>query len=287
MVRMDHQQLTFGGLLDAALKLFTKHFVELAKVAAVFGLVSFAVFSAIDLWGLKEEPLSRVFFSIGAEPIRPIDLASYHTARLLKAVLSAVFVIVAAGALLRAADGARQGNPVGLGDALKFGLRGAHSVTWIWFAYVAGVFFASFALLIGGIFAATALCLGAPVFVVEGAKGLKALRRSHQLVTDNWWRVFGFFLVIGIIGLILGSIVPGLIQVALIDFTRDHFDLGIILAKAAGAIGYVILGSLYAAALIAVYYDLRVRREGYDVERLVEQLEATAPGEGTSGLPSS
>jgi hypothetical protein len=39
---------------------------------------------------------------------------------------------------------------------------------------------------------------------------------------------------------------------------------------------YVILGPIYPIAITLFYYDQRIRREGYDIERLMESAGMTA-----------
>ena len=61
------------------------------------------------------------------------------------------------------------------------------------------------ALIIPGIYISVRLCVVAPAVVVEGHRGMDAMRRSWDLVKDNWWRVLGILLVVGIIGGDLGG----------------------------------------------------------------------------------
>jgi len=50
------------------------------------------------------------------------------------------------------------------------------------------------------------------------------------------------------------------------------------LSMIAGGLSGAFAGPFYAIALVLIYYDVRVRKEGYDLQLMVEALEDTAPG---------
>ena len=109
--------------------------------------------------------------------------------------------------------------------------------------------------------------------VIENRDVFGAFGRSRELVRGNWWRVFGIglvflLIVISIIAIVtLVSIIIGLL-----------FNLG--------PLAYSILSGVVGALLIPVYYiastllyiDLRVRKEGYDLQALSDDLTRRPKG---------
>ena len=114
---------------------------------------------------------------------------------------------------------------------------------------------------------------GAYAVVIEGKGPIAGLGRSWDLVTGSWWRVFGIVLVVliviigvalvigvplGVMGAIAGSVAAG--------------DQG---ATAGGAIaGAVATAVITPYAYIAgalLYFDLRVRKEGFDLDALTAE----------------
>ena len=83
---------------------------------------------------------------------------------------------------------------------------------YLWVVILAGFFvtLASLFLVIPGMIVAIYLTVYSYVFVVEGEKGINALKRSWSLVKGNWWKVFGrlFLLniVFGMIFILLSSV---------------------------------------------------------------------------------
>lgn len=63
-----------------------------------------------------------------------------------------------------------------------------------------------FLLIVPGIIFAVWFSLSTYVFVVEGGRGVEALKKSKQYVTGNWWPVAGRFLLLGIVYLAVSAI---------------------------------------------------------------------------------
>lgn len=113
------------------------------------------------------------------------------------------------------------------------------------------------------------------VVVVEGAGPVAALRRSFRLVRGRFWRVLGT--------LVLASIISGLVaQVAVIPFSipGDIFGdwLGLVFTTIGGVIAAIITTPLSANAQTLLYYDGRIRVEGYDLRLLVDEVTRTHAG---------
>lgn len=114
--------------------------------------------------------------------------------------------------------------------------------------------------------------LTAPVIVAERAGPFRAMRRSWQLTRDNWWRSFAILLVATLISLILyfalvAALYAGLNNVDSISevalATLDTLFIVIVLA---------VIYPLNAAILSVLYYDTRVRKEGFDLQLLAESI---------------
>ena len=121
------------------------------------------------------------------------------------------------------------------------------------------------------------LAVAAPVVIVEGHRSMGALRRSYGLVRRSEWRIIGnlaVYLLVGI-GLILVLFLPfWLVSLGIAP------DATTVLSQVVQRIGSIIAGvvalpvSFIAATLL--YYDLRVRNEGYNVVRLSKEMGVVA-----------
>ena len=101
-----------------------------------------------------------------------------------------------------------------------------------------------------------------PAALLEGLGPIAALSRSYGLVKNNWWRVLGITLVVGLISGAISAI------------------LGIIPVVGA-IIGSILITPIYAIATTLLYYDLRVRKEEYSLEALASELHIKIDGDVT------
>jgi hypothetical protein len=92
-----------------------------------------------------------------------------------------------------------------------------------------------------------------PAALLEGCNPIAALSRSYQLVRGSWWRVFGIIAVLWL--MVLG-----------IDVVASFIPL---IGRFASAI-FVPPITFISSALL--YFDLRVRKEGYNLDALANEL---------------
>ena len=118
-----------------------------------------------------------------------------------------------------------------------------------------------------------------PVIVVEGNSAIGALRRSSQLVRGSWWRVFGISLVVGLVtvGLAITASLPFMAIDALAGLVGLD-GLGAQILGMGGIAGGVVAAPVAAISGTLLYYDLRVRKEGFDLSSLSAEL-GYAPAE--------
>jgi hypothetical protein len=173
----------------------------------------------------------------------------------------------------------------GKGFGAHFGAHAAaadpHSMAAIGIASVA------FILLIFPVLAYTILMtlrysLALPACVLENLPALKAIRRSIELSKGARGRIFVLLLLIGAIkiGLVLVTQI-----FVLVSAVQNHGQLGPGMSAISQIISFftgTFLGPIGAAGITLFYYDQRVRKEGYDIEWMMQAAGLTAP---TSAVP--
>jgi len=152
----------------------------------------------------------------------------------------------------------------GLGFGLPFALLSAvlHSVV-----------FATLCLVVAVTYFGIAFSCAWPLLFVKGAGPLQSLERSWQLTRGSFWRLTGLYTVAVLILCAVG-LVFGVVSVSL-GVIIGHGDVLLagstasLLAVAGGAL----LAPFYTGLALAALGDLRVRREGADLE---QRIAATA-----------
>ncbi|MGH7526014.1 MAG: glycerophosphoryl diester phosphodiesterase membrane domain-containing protein [Gemmatimonadales bacterium] len=247
--------LSVGEILDVSFTLYRRHFAPLALVALVCSGVPLLI--------------SLFLESSGGILVNPLLALVYYL----------VFVVL--GALATAAtvhivSESYLGRPLGARDAL---VR-ATPLLWrlivcsLLVAIVVGIGF--ILLLIPGIILACGLILAFPALVLEpGSTPVAALARSWALTRGSRWRIFGLLLTLLVLLYIPFIAIGGIAAVLLprTDFTSGGYQLaaGVVTVAVAGIV-QVFIYPLFYCVLTVAYYDLRVRKEGFDLEVLASTL---------------
>jgi hypothetical protein len=110
-----------------------------------------------------------------------------------------------------------------------------------------------------------------PVLVVERATPTGALTRSFSLVRGRWWPTFGTILTAWLIVVVLSSIASRILQAFLP--AGENLVAGLVIST-----GISVATTPFIVAVLAVlYFDLRARHEGFDLERLAGDVGITPP----------
>jgi hypothetical protein len=138
-----------------------------------------------------------------------------------------------------------------------------------------GIFFLVFGLLgipavVYGFWMAFRYSLAVPASVVENLKARPAIRRAIELSKGARWRIFVLLLLVGIIKLGIGGITQSFMFVALFKH-QGQIPIGMsVLSQFISFCTTTFLGPIGAAGLTLFYFDQRVRKEGFDIEWMMQ-----------------
>ncbi|TMA38675.1 MAG: hypothetical protein E6J79_05970 [Deltaproteobacteria bacterium] len=236
--------MSFAEILDTGFRLLRDHFALLVGLSALVNvpvaLANFGIQQGVLTHGRGVALVGLLLYSLVAGPI-------VGTA-----------VTFAVGELY-------VGHPITAGHALRHILRlvGPLAVTGLLsgLAICAGFLL----LVVPGIYAMLAFMLLWQVVVLEGISGRAAMRRSRTLMRGNMRRGFG----ITVLGVLIGGLVGGVLGVAL------KF-LGPMIAELGGALAQAMNNAFVAAVEVVLYFDIRCRKEAFDLEHLA-RVVASAP----------
>ena len=143
-----------------------------------------------------------------------------------------------------------------------------------------------FVLFFPGVWLTVAWSVSYPALLAEDVRGSKALGRSFVLTKGRWWATFGALLVTYLIVLVISGILTLLIGTTLIGSLHDE-AVAAVLTTVVNTLSSVITLPLLAAVLTIIYYDLRVRKEGVDLDLLARGVGGSSPTSPESVAASS
>jgi len=177
--------------------------------------------------------------------------------------------------------GIAYGQNLSLGACLSTGLRRLIPVIFASFLYGLAMMGGMILFIIPGMILWLSLAFYALCIVLEGDGILESLRHSHRLVWGNWWRTA----IIGSVVLVVYYVIYLAIEIpfAVVDqvlFETEPGDLPgfaqAMLSMLGSTLSTVITFPLMISVFVAVFHDLKLRKEGYDLEARVEALTASA-----------
>lgn len=115
--------------------------------------------------------------------------------------------------------------------------------------------------------------LAGPVVIVEGTKTMDALTRTFELARKSELRVMGHLAVYFLVALGLGLV---LFLPFFFIFPGGTDTLSRSMVIVSGIVPAIVVPPMMSIAITLLYYDLRVRKEGFNIERLSQELGLAA-----------
>ena len=126
--------------------------------------------------------------------------------------------------------------------------------------------------------------LAMPACVVEGLPARQAIKRSIELSKGSRGRVFVLGLLVTAIQMLLGLLLGFPTIVFAVRHLGEQLPLGwLAVQQIVDFFTATFIGPIYSAGLTLFYYDQRIRREGFDIEWMMQaagmtpQTETAAP----------
>lgn len=172
--------------------------------------------------------------------------------------LTMVLSIISQAIVVYGAFQDMRGRPVSLTDSLKVGLYRLFPIIGLAILMSLGIAFGLVLLIIPGLILLTMWYVATPACVVERLGPFDSMARSSQLTKGHRWKILGLFLLLGLGGIIVSDVLEVVLDMA-----------GSIALTLTGTLLWNgVWGACYAIAAVVTYYDLRVAKEGIDIEQI-------------------
>jgi len=247
-------------LIDAAVSLMRQHYLELVTANAL-GTVPVLVLSFVFA--------SRMgTFTPGTVPALPTGFFVYVTAMFFGALVlggmanAATVVIVSDNYL---------GHEVAIASAIARALSRLGAVVGA--GLLQGILIGlGFLLIVPGFFCIAWFFAAVNVVMVEGKGPSEALGRSRALAKGSVGRILGTLLVCGIIIAIVQGVIKAAIGLLIVSAHPTDAINALI-----GNVINMFLFPFFTVMTTLLYYDLRIRKEGFDLDLMAKELTAAVP----------
>lgn len=270
MTIQPSQPQGIGGVLDTAFQLYKS---SLAVVWPISLLLGFAGMPPTLYWMFSGRPVPDVS-SIGASIGTSMGFDPADPVGSLIGVLSGLLTMWTMSALYLKQRAVGVDEQLSVGDALKIALRRLPPLLGASILFVLAVVVGFILLLVPGLILTVSLMMYMALLLFENKGAVESLTGSHKLVWGNWWRSSAI-LTVALILVIVIFIALGLVAVIVAPFAglimEDIVLVGELVFNAAFN---VLLMPFFTAVMIALYWDLKLRKEGGDLAARVNALNA-------------
>jgi hypothetical protein len=251
---------SIGGVLDDSIRLY-KACARYWWVPSLLSALVSACVSFYASFALGEQATPALMFSLLRSPV---VACSYLVILLLKTWFYCAMV----GNINTVFLGGTPPSGSGLADGLKM-LPMAVLASILFFLTLFG---GTLLLVIPGIYVLGRLQFWIVALMAERNGARAALGSSWRLVKGHWWRAIAIvsmvFIMIVVVSMVF-SFVFGLMAV----FVRPDRGTALVVVLALGALVNVFVFPAFPAALVATYYDLKLRKDGDDLAARVGDLQ--------------
>jgi hypothetical protein len=254
------EAMTTGVLLDRAFRLYTSNFSLMLGITAAAYVPFYLIMVIIE---------SRVGVNVQA-PSGGLSTLLFQIVFMI--LWASIAFPIAGGAATYAISERYLGNEVTIGEALRLALSRFWTLSIAQITATIRVMFGFLLLVVPGILWMLSYTLIVPAVLIEGQNATPSLRRSRDLVKGHRGKVF---CVMFIVNLLQGFLALGVSMVSGMLFNSDSAG-GAVLNSAMNNLLSIFLTPLGIVATILLYYDMRIRNEGFDLEMLSRAITANA-----------
>lgn len=264
------EAMTTGVLLDRAFRLYTSNFSLMLGITAAAYVPFYLIMVIIE---------SRVGVNVQA-PSSGLSTLLFQIVFMI--LWASIAFPIASGAATYAISERYLGNEVTIGEALRLALSRFWTLSIAQITATIRVLFGFLLLIVPGILWMLSYALIVPAVLIEGQNATPSLRRSRDLVKGHRGKVF---CVMFIINLLQGILALGVSMVSGMIFNSDSAG-GAVLNSAMNNLLSIFLTPLGIVATILLYYDMRIRKEGFDLEMLSRAITPNAESVAAVPTPS-
>lgn len=273
--RMTIQPMALADIIDGAMRLYRHNFAPFLGIVAIAWVPALAVQVAgiYLLYG----PLTDDTATMEPEALIP----AMTVFALAGVAVYLIAVPLAQGALMWAVSNRYLDRPAGIAAAYRIVIDRLGSMIAVIFLSALVIGAGMLACVIPGLIFAFMFSFAVPEIVLENRRPVDALKRSWQLANYDFWKVVITLFVLSLLVSLISMALATPFSIALISLAgEENMILFQTLARSVNTIVQLLVQPVQIIGTILLYYDLRIRHEGFDIQLLAD---AVAGGKAAAG----
>jgi hypothetical protein len=268
MPNVDLRPMTLGEVLDRTFTLYREHFPLFAGITALPYLVT--LFFKFGLLLLEQGKIPAT-----SPNLQPAMIGAVFGGALASLLLLYLMIGVAQSATVAAVSDLYLGRTTSVaeayGQAKGIILTVFGVMILCYLATVVGMIF----LIIPGIYLACRLAVSVPVAIVEKDSAVASMERSMELTKGFAGQMFLLLLLVGFVSWAVAMVLqaPVMFYAFTSMMAKHQVPLWVsIYSYLAEYASQVVVGPIGTISASLMYYNLRVRKEGFDIQHLMNSL---------------
>jgi hypothetical protein len=264
------KERSLAEIIDAAFQIYRNHFAVfvgvalcvVVPVALAVSLLNWLVTGSTDLTLVEAGPPGAA--GSGAAPAQLTHAIQTGLATMLSLPIQLLGGVVEDAVLTITVADVCLGRPVSVQSGFRRGWPMVSALLGAGVLKALGVVAGFVCFIIPGILLMLRWLLTSPAIIIESKAALESLRRSRELTAENYGRLALLMLVMAVLALALHFGLRAILPAAV-----EHTP---VLGQLLQHVPQIVVAPLSSAAITLAYFDLRVRKEGFDREGLAESL---------------
>ncbi len=287
MNNLDLRPLSVGEVLDRTFTLYRNYFVLFLGISAIphilvllvnLSQLAFLIPSGMPIPGTRQGPIPSSIGSPGA-------LGAYFGLAFLAIIVAFVTLLLSQGATVMAVSELYLGRTITIKESFQRVLGELGTLVGVLMLNGLAILAGFILLIFPGIFVMCRLLVSVPAALLESLNARAAMERSWELTRDNAGRAFLIILLYFALSFAAAGLLTFPFQM-LIVLQKNSPEMVLIylgLTQVGAFIGNVLVTPVMTIASSILYYDLRVRKEAFDLQLMLAPLG----GPVTCGVPKT
>jgi hypothetical protein len=247
-----------GEILRTAFQLYRRSWRTLVAIAAVVVVPLTLLQYGIGHWVRSHGQ------QLHGQAAASTSFWAVASASLLAALVGLLLYQVLTGAITRTIATEVTGRDLGLEQSYRYGLARLGPVLVVSILVGLATLLGLIVFIIPGIYIGVRLAVSIQALVIEGRRGIQAMRRSWDLVGGHWWHAAFTLLVAALITGVVNAVITA-------PFSAGAWFL----QGVAAAVATIVTLPYSALVGVLLYLDLRARTERLDLDTLKADLQAS------------